>query len=103
VPDIRAFFLFPIKKQTQRTWTNRLPNSRDPPWTPPCARYSQRCWRSIRGAVGDDDDFFELGGDSLLVIKLVARIRRTLSRELSPGDIFDPTTIASLARFLDNA
>lgn len=47
-----------------------------------------------------DDDFFELGGDSLLVIKLVARIRRTLSRELSPGDVFDHPTVASLARFL---
>jgi acyl carrier protein len=49
-----------------------------------------------------DDDFFELGGDSLLVIKLVARIRRTLSRELSPGDVFDHPTVASLARFLDH-
>jgi acyl carrier protein len=55
------------------------------------------------GTVGDDDDFFELGGDSLLVIKLVARIRRTLSRELSPGDVFDHPTVASLGRFLDNA
>ena len=54
-------------------------------------------------AVGDDDDFFELGGDSLLVIKLVARIRRTLGRELSPGDVFDHPTVASLAGFLDNA
>ena len=54
-------------------------------------------------AVGDDDDFFELGGDSLLVIKLVARIRRTLSRELSPGDVFDHPTVASLARFLEHA
>ncbi|WP_158938696.1 acyl carrier protein [Burkholderia sp. S171] len=54
-------------------------------------------------AIGDDDDFFELGGDSLLVIKLVARIRRTLSLELSPGDVFDHPTVASLARFLDPA
>lgn len=53
--------------------------------------------------IGDDDDFFELGGDSLLVIKLVARIRRTLSRELSPGDVFDHPTVGSLARFLDTA
>jgi acyl carrier protein len=55
------------------------------------------------GAVGDDDDFFELGGDSLLVIKLVARIRRTLSREVSPGDVFDHPTVASLSRFLEDA
>jgi acyl carrier protein len=54
-------------------------------------------------AVGDDDDFFELGGDSLLAIKLVARIRRTLRRELSPGDVFDHPTVASLARFLEQA
>jgi acyl carrier protein len=55
------------------------------------------------GTIGDDDDFFELGGDSLLVIKLVARIRRTLSRELTPGDVFDHPTVASLARFLEGA
>jgi acyl carrier protein len=54
-------------------------------------------------AVGDDDDFFELGGDSLLVIKLVARIRRTLSLEVSPGDVFDHPTVTSLARFLERA
>lgn len=53
--------------------------------------------------IGDDADFFELGGDSLLVIKLVARIRRTLNRELSPGDVFDHPTVGSLARFLDTA
>ncbi|MFK4445888.1 acyl carrier protein [Caballeronia udeis] len=55
------------------------------------------------GTVGDDDDFFELGADSLLVIKLVARIRRTLHRELSPGDVFDHPTVAGLARFLEGA
>ncbi|WP_133651192.1 phosphopantetheine-binding protein [Paraburkholderia flava] len=54
-------------------------------------------------AVGNDDDFFELGGDSLLVIKLVARIRRTLNREITPGDVFDHPTVGGLTRFLQTA
>jgi acyl carrier protein len=54
------------------------------------------------GALGDDDDFFELGGDSLLVIKLVARIRRNLDVEISPGDIFDHPTVRGLARFIQH-
>ncbi|MDE1182641.1 acyl carrier protein [Paraburkholderia sp.] len=50
--------------------------------------------------IGDDNDFFELGGDSLMVIKLVARIRRKLNTELTPGDVFDHPTVAALSTFL---
>ncbi|WP_322004732.1 acyl carrier protein [Paraburkholderia tropica] len=50
--------------------------------------------------IGDDQDFFELGGDSLLVIKLVARIRRKLGVELAPGDVFDRPSVASLSALL---
>lgn len=50
--------------------------------------------------VGPDDDFFELGGDSLAVIRLVARVRQHLSVEIAPGDVFDHPTVSSLVRFL---
>ncbi|MFP6560687.1 acyl carrier protein [Paraburkholderia sp. B3] len=51
-------------------------------------------------SIGDDQDFFELGADSLLVIKLVARIRRKLNMELTPGDVFDHPSVASLGALL---
>jgi len=42
-------------------------------------------------------DFFALGGHSLLVIKLVARLRRRLRVEIAPGVVFDHPTAHALA------
>lgn len=50
--------------------------------------------------IGAHEDFFELGGDSLLVIKLVARVRRQSNVELTPGDVFDHPSVASLSALL---
>ncbi|MBO0678247.1 amino acid adenylation domain-containing protein [Mycolicibacterium sp. S2-37] len=54
-----------------------------------------------RDGIGLDDDFFELGGDSVLATQTVARIRDWLD---SPGvmvtDIFAARTVAALARRL---
>lgn len=44
-----------------------------------------------------DRDFFAAGGHSLLVIKLVAGIRKLLQCEVHPGLVFDHPTVASLA------
>ncbi|GGZ50253.1 hypothetical protein GCM10010387_50770 [Streptomyces inusitatus] len=45
---------------------------------------------------GIDDDFFELGGDSLAAIRLVSRIARTTGRELSVRDLFAAPTVSRL-------
>lgn len=47
--------------------------------------------------LGIDRDFFAAGGHSLLVIKLVAGIRKLLQCEVHPGLVFDHPTVASLA------
>ncbi|MEW2045162.1 amino acid adenylation domain-containing protein [Streptomyces sp. NPDC005476] len=46
--------------------------------------------------VGPDDGFFELGGDSILSIQLVARARRA-GLTLTPRQVFQHRTVAALA------
>ena len=50
--------------------------------------------------VGIEQDFFALGGHSLLVIKLAAGIRKLLQCDINPGVIFDHATVATLAQAL---
>ncbi len=56
-----------------------------------------------RSSVGADDDFFELGGHSLLATRVVARLRRALSLELRPRQVFELRTVRALAATLSGA
>lgn len=51
-------------------------------------------------AIGVTDDFFDIGGNSLQVIKLVARIRKLFQLDVPPGIVFDHPSIAALAQAL---
>ena len=55
------------------------------------------------GRVGVDDNFFDLGGHSLLVIGLRDRLADQFEREITPVDLFRYPTVASLAKFLTAA
>lgn len=52
--------------------------------------------------IGSDDNFFQLGGDSLRAIQAVARIQERLCVELSATSLFRDPTIASLAKRIES-
>ncbi|MQL46714.1 amino acid adenylation domain-containing protein [Photorhabdus khanii] len=54
--------------------------------------------------IGANDDFFELGGESLAAMKFMAQIRKVYNVSISLGYVFnDVTTVASVAAKLDAA
>lgn len=53
--------------------------------------------------IGVEDNFFELGADSLTAVQLLVEIETQFSTQLSLLSLFDAPTIANLAREMDNA
>jgi acyl-CoA synthetase (AMP-forming)/AMP-acid ligase II len=62
-------------------------------------------WRFLleTDRIGVDDDFFDLGGHSLLVAQLAACLRDGLGVDLPPGAIFAAPTVAAQAARIDAA
>jgi amino acid adenylation domain-containing protein len=60
-------------------------------------------WREVLGdvAVGIEESFFELGGDSIKGAILVNRLQRKLERRISVADLFGAPTVAGLAAKLE--
>ena len=62
-------------------------------------------WRDVLGldAVGVEDDFFHLGGHSLLLTRVQNRLRQSLPTSIAITDLFRHTTIAALAAYIDSS
>ncbi|MFD5421630.1 amino acid adenylation domain-containing protein [Streptomyces sp. NPDC127069] len=60
-------------------------------------------WSKLLGvaSVGRDENFFALGGDSLLATRLVGAVHRTLGVELPMRDVMRAPTVASLGALID--
>ena len=59
-------------------------------------------WRGILGIdkIGIDDDFFELGGDSVLATQIISRLREMFRMDLPLIVLFDAPTVEKLAQFM---
>jgi len=72
------------------------------PYVPPQSPVEEKLesiWRDVLGIerVGIDDDFFHLGGHSMLAVRMIARVRDALDVELSLTQAFEQPTIRELA------
>ncbi|MDF6045872.1 condensation domain-containing protein [Streptomyces sp. JH14] len=59
-------------------------------------------WAEVLGRerIGATDDFFALGGHSLLLSQVLVRVRRELGTELTLRDLFEHPTVAQLAQLV---
>jgi amino acid adenylation domain-containing protein/non-ribosomal peptide synthase protein (TIGR01720 family) len=61
-----------------------------------------RIWSELLGVerVGITDDFFDLGGDSIVSLRLASRVRRNFGVEVSPRELFEAPTVGAIAERL---
>ncbi|WP_224362051.1 non-ribosomal peptide synthetase [Hyalangium versicolor] len=73
-----------------------------PPRTP-AERTLVEIWASVLGteSIGIHDDFFELGGNSLLATQLISRVRETFKVEIPLRSAFEARTVATLAEAIE--
>jgi amino acid adenylation domain-containing protein len=76
-----------------------------PPFAAPRTEVEEalaQIWKQVLrlDCVGVDDDFFDIGGDSLYATQVVIRVNRAFGVDLAVRAIFDAPTIASLAATL---
>ncbi|GJM33280.1 MAG: non-ribosomal peptide synthetase [Saprospiraceae bacterium] len=77
------------------TQTNEAPQS-------PLEEKLTEIWKELLGLeeIGVHDNFFEIGGHSLIAIRVVLAIRKKLDTELEIKTLFEHKTIAQLAKFI---
>jgi len=82
---------------------DQLPSKAEVAYEAPSTREESelaQIWARVLGRelVGIHDDFFRLGGDSILATQVISQVRSVFNVELSPASLFEMPTIAELAR-----
>jgi acyl carrier protein len=59
-------------------------------------------WKAVLGAqhIGLDDNFFDIGGTSLLLVSVHAKLQTLLTRKIPIADLFGYTTVRTLSERL---
>jgi len=62
-----------------------------------------KIWQELlnKGQIGIRENFFQLGGHSLMAIRLIAAVRKALHTEISVRDVFTRNTIETLAVYIE--
>jgi surfactin/lichenysin synthetase C len=69
-----------------------------------CEEVVARIWSEVldRNRIGVQDDFFELGGDSLSAIRVVSRLYTVLGIQIPISLIFEIPTVSGITEFIQN-
>lgn len=75
------------------------------PFVPPDSETERKIaeiWQDVLGItqVGRTDNFFDLGGDSLRLMRVRNQLQRAFAREVPIVDMFRCTTVGTLAQYL---
>ncbi|EPR13608.1 hybrid non-ribosomal peptide synthetase/type I polyketide synthase [Ruminiclostridium papyrosolvens] len=67
-------------------------------------RLLAQSWQDFFGIdkIGIRDDFFELGGDSLKAISMIAKTRKETGTQISIGEFFHKPTIEAMAKLIED-
>ena len=87
---------------------NELPAGDDRAWSAPENETEQKIaeiWEALLDVpkVGRDSNFFDLGGHSLLMIRVRSKLEEAFRTEIAVTELFSYPTVRTLAKYLDGA